>query len=179
MLDTIEVGAAAGVAMEAGRIPWGDGARVLELLESIRKDDPLGLLIGNGCAVTGKALGVRRIPAVKGQSLSAYDPRVLKGTGVTYATCPMGADHTAGNALPSPANPSYDPSSPVRTWTRCLRDKFRDLQNSAGLFFVGLYVTPTVDSFSKITWRAKIFCAAKKHLAFPAVETHRGNTMDS
>jgi len=110
-LDTIEVGAAAGVAMEAGRIPWGDGARVLELLESIRRDDPLGLLIGNGCAETGRALGVRRIPAVKGQSMSAYDPRVLKGTGVTYATCPMGADHTAGNALPSPANPSYNPSS--------------------------------------------------------------------
>ena len=49
---------------------------------------------------------------VKGQSLSAYDPRVLKGTGVTYATSPMGADHTCGNALPSPANPGYDPGSP-------------------------------------------------------------------
>ena len=111
-LDTIDVGAAAGVAMEAGRIPWGDGARVLEVLESIRMDDPLGLLIGNGCAVTGKALGAARIPVVKGQSLSAYDPRVLKGTGVTYATSPMGADHTCGNALPSPANPGYDPGSP-------------------------------------------------------------------
>ena len=111
-LDTIDVGAAVGVAMEAGRIPWGDGARVLELLESIRDDDPLGLLIGNGCAVTGKALGVARVPVVKGQSLSAYDPRVLKGTGVTYATAPMGADHTCGNALPSPANPGYDPGSP-------------------------------------------------------------------
>ncbi len=75
-------------------------------------DDPLGLLIGNGCAVTGKALGVARVPVVKGQSLAAYDPRVLKGTGVTYATAPMGADHTCGNALPSPANPGYDPGSP-------------------------------------------------------------------
>jgi len=111
-LDTIDVGAAAGVAMEAGRIPWGDGARVLEVLESIRADDPLGLLIGNGCAATGKALGAARVPVVKGQSLSAYDPRVLKGTGVTYATSPMGADHTCGNALPSPANPGYDPGSP-------------------------------------------------------------------
>lgn len=98
--------------MEAGRIPWGDGARALELLESIVKDDPLALLIGNGCAETGKALGVARIPAVKGQALSAYDPRVLKGTGVTYATAPMGADHTCGNALPSPANPAYNPGSP-------------------------------------------------------------------
>jgi aldehyde:ferredoxin oxidoreductase len=111
-LDTIDVGGAVGVAMEAGRIPWGAGARVLELLESIRRDDPLGLLIGDGCAATGRALGVRRVPVVKGQSLSAYDPRILKGTGVTYATTPMGADHTCGNALPSPANPGYNPGSP-------------------------------------------------------------------
>jgi aldehyde:ferredoxin oxidoreductase len=111
-LDTIDIGGAAGVAMEAGRIPWGDGARLIEVLESIRKDEPLGLLLGNGCAETGKALGVARIPVVKGQALSAYDPRILKGTGVTYATSPMGADHTCGNALPSPANPGYDPSSP-------------------------------------------------------------------
>jgi aldehyde:ferredoxin oxidoreductase len=112
-LDTIDVGGAAGVAMEAGHIPWGDGARVLEVLASIRRDDPLGLLLGNGCAETGRVLGVRRVPAVKGQALSAYDPRVLKGTGVTYATATMGADHTCGNALPSPANPGYDPGSPA------------------------------------------------------------------
>ena len=33
---------------------------------------------------------------VKGQAISAYDPRAIKGTGVTYATSPQGADHTAG-----------------------------------------------------------------------------------
>jgi aldehyde:ferredoxin oxidoreductase len=31
--------------------------------------------------------------------MPAYDPRSLKGIGVTYAMSPMGADHTAGNAL--------------------------------------------------------------------------------
>jgi aldehyde:ferredoxin oxidoreductase len=112
-LDTIDVGAAIGVAMEAGRIPWGDGSRLAEVVESIYQDNPLGLLVGNGCAVAGKELGVTRIPTVKGQALSAYDPRILKGTGVTYATSTMGADHTCGNAIPSPANPSYDPSSPT------------------------------------------------------------------
>ena len=55
-----------------------------------------------------QALGVARVPAVKGQGIAAYDPRVLKGTGVTYVTSPQGGDHTAGNALPSPANPGYD-----------------------------------------------------------------------
>jgi aldehyde:ferredoxin oxidoreductase len=33
---------------------------------------------------------------VKGQTISAYDPRAVKGTGVTYATSPQGADHTCG-----------------------------------------------------------------------------------
>ena len=36
---------------------------------------------------------------VKGQSIAAYDPRGMQGNGVTYATCTMGADHTAGNML--------------------------------------------------------------------------------
>jgi aldehyde:ferredoxin oxidoreductase len=40
------------------------------------------------------------VPAVKNQTIAAYDPRALKGNGVTYATSPMGGDHTAGNALP-------------------------------------------------------------------------------
>jgi aldehyde:ferredoxin oxidoreductase len=30
--------------------------------------------------------------------MPAYDPRAVKGLGVTYATTPMGADHTAGYA---------------------------------------------------------------------------------
>ncbi len=111
-LDTMEIGAAAAVAMEAGRIPWGDGARLLEVLESVRADDPLGLLVANGSVEVGRSLGVERVPAVKGQAMAAYDPRCLKGTGVTYATSPMGADHTAGNVLPSPANPDYDPQNP-------------------------------------------------------------------
>ena len=31
-----------------------------------------------------------------GTVFSAYDPRSIKGTGVTYATSPQGADHTCG-----------------------------------------------------------------------------------
>ncbi len=112
-IDTMEIGAAIAVSMEGGLLPWGDGKAAYALIEETIKGTKNGILIGNGCVATGKALGVKRIPHVKGQSLAAYDPRVLKGTGVTYATCPMGADHTAGNALPSPANPEYNPTSPA------------------------------------------------------------------
>jgi aldehyde:ferredoxin oxidoreductase len=111
-LDTMEVGTAAGVAMEAGLLPWGDGAAVHALLSKVTAGDTNAALIANGCASTGVALGAARIPAVKGQGMPAWEPRVLKGTGATYATSPQGADHTAGNAMPSPANLAYDPSSP-------------------------------------------------------------------
>ncbi len=98
-LDTIETGCTMAVAMDGGLLPWGDGKAAIELLKKVGTGDPLGKIIGNGAVFTGQALGVDRIPVVKGQSLPAYDPRSTKGIGVTYATSPMGADHTAGYAV--------------------------------------------------------------------------------
>lgn len=95
-LDSIEIGAALGVAADAGLLEWGDGRRALELMEEMRAGTPLGRVLGSGAATTGKVLGVERVPAVKGQAMSAYEPRVIKGTGVTFATSPQGADHTCG-----------------------------------------------------------------------------------
>lgn len=57
-------------------------------------------LVCHSASVAGRILGVGRIPAVRGQGLPAYDPRGLKGNGVTYLTSQMGADHTTGNCLP-------------------------------------------------------------------------------
>jgi aldehyde:ferredoxin oxidoreductase len=98
-LDAIETGAAIGVAMEAGVISFGDAAGAKDLIHQVMEGTPLGRIIGNGVVITGKVFGVRRVPAIRGQAIPAYDPRSLKGIGVTYVTSPMGADHTAGNAL--------------------------------------------------------------------------------
>jgi aldehyde:ferredoxin oxidoreductase len=98
-VDTIETGAAIGVAMDAGLWRFGDIEGVMEALGHIRKGDVLGRVLGAGTAVTGKVLGWHRVPAVKGQSMAAYDPRAVKGIGVTYTTSPMGADHTAGHTV--------------------------------------------------------------------------------
>lgn len=98
-VDAIETGAAIGVAMEAGVIAFGDAEGAKDLVRQIGRGTWLGRILGNGVVVTGKVLGVRRVPAIKGQAIAAYDPRALKGNGVTYVTSPMGADHTAGNAL--------------------------------------------------------------------------------
>jgi len=95
-LDTIEIGAALGVAADAGLMAFGDADGAMKLINEIRQGTPLGRIIGNGPALAGQVLGVRRVPVAKGQAISAYDPRAIKGTGVTYATSPQGADHTAG-----------------------------------------------------------------------------------
>ena len=98
-LDTIEMGATIAVAMEAGLADFGDGEAAIKLLKEVGEGTPLGRILGNGAAITGRCFGVERVPAVKGQALPAYDPRGIQGIGVTYATSTMGADHTAGYAV--------------------------------------------------------------------------------
>lgn len=103
-LDTIEIGAALGVTAQAGLLNWGDADRTAKLIAEIRAGSPLGRIIGNGAAVAGRVLGVERVPVVKGQAMPAYDPRAVKGTGVTYATSPQGADHTCGLTIRAKVN---------------------------------------------------------------------------
>jgi len=98
-LDTIEAGCAIAVAMEGGLIEFGDGDGAINLLNEVGKGTPLGRIIGNGTEFTAKALGVSRVPTVKGQSMPAYEPRAIKGIGVIYATSTMGADHTSGYTI--------------------------------------------------------------------------------
>jgi len=103
-LDSIEIGAALGVAAKAGIMDFGDGNRAMQLIDEIRSNTPLGRLLGSGATITGKVLGVEQVPAVKGQAMSAYEPRAIKGTGVTYATSPQGADHTSGLTIRAKIN---------------------------------------------------------------------------
>ena len=98
-VDTIDMGATIGVAMEGGLANFGDAQAAINLVKEVGAGTPLGKILGSGAAVTGQVLGVERVPVVKKQALPAYDPRAVQGIGVTYATTPMGADHTAGYAV--------------------------------------------------------------------------------
>ncbi|MEW6668287.1 MAG: aldehyde ferredoxin oxidoreductase C-terminal domain-containing protein [Thermodesulfobacteriota bacterium] len=95
-LDTIETGAAIGVAMEAGVLGFGDGKMAVEVLHEVGRGTVLGRVIGNGVVLTARVFGITRVPAVKGQAIPAWDPRTAWATGVTFITSPQGADHTAG-----------------------------------------------------------------------------------
>lgn len=98
-VDSIETGATLGVAMEAGVCAFGDEEAAKDLIRQIGQGTVLGRILGQGVAFTGQAFGIRRVPAAKGQAMPGYDPRALKGNGVTYVTSTMGADHTAGNTF--------------------------------------------------------------------------------
>ncbi|MBM4340806.1 MAG: iron-containing alcohol dehydrogenase [Deltaproteobacteria bacterium] len=103
-LDAIETGSSLGLAAEAGKMSFGDWQSVVRLLNEVKEETELGIALGNGVVATATYLNISRIPAYKGQALPAHDPRSVKGTGVTYLTSPMGADHTAGLTYRNPRN---------------------------------------------------------------------------
>lgn len=111
-VDTMNVGVAVAVAMDAGYKPFGDSAAALAMVEEIGKGTEMGKLLGNGPDAVGKHFNHHRVATVKGQSIAAYDPRAHQGTGVTYATSPMGADHTAGNVIGEYLSGNLDPLKP-------------------------------------------------------------------
>jgi aldehyde:ferredoxin oxidoreductase len=108
-LDTMSAGVAVAVAMDAGHKEFGDGQAAIEMIEEVAKGSEIGKVIGNGPAAVGKHFNHPRVPVVKGQSIAAYDPRAMQGNAVTYATSPMGADHTAGNVVGEYLTQALDP----------------------------------------------------------------------
>lgn len=98
-VDTIETGAALGVLMESGYIKFGDAKNAKRIIQEMGVGTPIGRIVGSGADAVGKVFGMYRVPTVKGQAMPAYDPRAVKGIGYTYATSPMGADHTSGYTI--------------------------------------------------------------------------------
>jgi aldehyde:ferredoxin oxidoreductase len=111
-VDTMNIGVGIGVAMDAGKINFGNGDAAIDMVEQIAKGSEFGKILGNGPDAVGKHLNHKRVPTVKGQSIAAYDPRGMQGNAVTYATSPMGADHTAGNVLGEYMTGALDPLKP-------------------------------------------------------------------
>lgn len=133
-IDTIETGCAIGVAMEAGVIPFGDKEGTLRLMDEVIRETYLGRIIASGAEVAGKVFGVRRVPAVKGQGMAAYEPRSIKGTAITYATSPMGADHTYGNLVKPSV--SLDQKKELVKLSRDMQIRFGIYDNTGFCMFV-------------------------------------------
>jgi len=111
-VDTMNTGVAVAVALDSGYKEFGDRQAVINMVEEIGQGTDFGKILGNGPASVGRHFNNPRVPVVKGQSIAAYDPRAMQGNGVTYATCPMGADHTAGNVVGEYLMQTLDPLKP-------------------------------------------------------------------
>ncbi len=96
-IDSIEIGATLAVLMEAGLAEFGDVGFMTRVLEDLRQGTDEGRLWAQGTARVGEHYEVERIPVIKKQAISAYDPRVIEVTGITMMLTAQGADHTAGN----------------------------------------------------------------------------------
>ena len=96
-VDTIELGATLAVLMEAGLGAFGDVKFMAACMAEMRRGTENGRLWAQGTARAGAHYKVRRVPVIKKQAISAYDPRVVEATGVTMMATAQGADHTAGN----------------------------------------------------------------------------------
>ncbi len=105
-VDTLDVGAAIGVAMEAGLAEFGDDQAAINFMEEVRNITPLGRILASGCKVAAQVLGVCHAPHVLGQAIPAYEPRGTKGMAMTYLSSPMGADHTFGFTLRDEDDPT-------------------------------------------------------------------------
>jgi len=101
--DAIEIGQTLAVYMEAsergytngdGKLEWGDGQAMAEVVRKIAFREGVGDKLAEGPAKAAAAWGHPEISmSVKGQSIPAYDPRGLKGMGLGYATSNRGACH--------------------------------------------------------------------------------------
>ena len=100
--DTIEVGAMLGVLMDAGEGEFGDFDFMHKALEDMRAGNERGRLLAQGAARVGEHFGAARVPVIKRQAISAYDPRVIEVTGISMMLTAQGGDHTVGNL------PAYD-----------------------------------------------------------------------
>ena len=102
-VDTIELGGTLAVLMDAGEAEFGDVAFMENIIDvHLRQGTELGKVVAQGAARVGEHYGLKRVPVVKKQTISAYDPRVIEVTGITMMMTAQGADHTAGNL------PQYD-----------------------------------------------------------------------
>jgi len=100
-MDTITAGNLAAFAIEASKIKkikenlqYGDVDGIAEILTMIAYRKGVGKILSEGVRHAAKVWGMEeRAIHVKGLEPAGFDPRVLKGMGLAYATSDRGACH--------------------------------------------------------------------------------------
>jgi aldehyde:ferredoxin oxidoreductase len=116
-MDTISAGNLAAFTIEASRrgvidekIDYGDVDGIARLLEKIAFREGIGAILAQGIVEASKAWGLEDIAIhVKGLEPAGYEPRVLKGMGLSYATSDRGACHLRATFYKSELSGQIDP----------------------------------------------------------------------
>ena len=96
-IDTIEFGATIGILMDSSKAEYGDLDFMHSALEDSRQGNENDRLLAQGTARVGEHYGIKRVPVIKKQALSAYALRVIEVTTISMMLTAQVADHTAGN----------------------------------------------------------------------------------
>jgi aldehyde:ferredoxin oxidoreductase len=116
-IDTITAGNLAGLTIEASRrgrieekLDYGDTDAIAALLEKIAYRQGIGTILAEGIRHAAARWGLEDIAIhVKGMEPAGYDPRVLKGMGLGYATSDRGACHLRGTFYKAELSGMIDP----------------------------------------------------------------------
>ena len=100
-MDTITAGTLCGFTIEAShikdigeKIEYGDVDSIAALLNKMARKEGIGATLAEGIKHTSKQWGLEDLAIhVKGLEPPSYDPRVLKGMGLAFATSDRGACH--------------------------------------------------------------------------------------
>lgn len=136
-MDTITAGNLAAFTIEAvlrGKVEtnlgYGDASGVASLLEDIANVRGLGVILSQGIKHAAKVWELEDIAIhVKGLEPSGYDPRVLKGMGLAYATSTRGACHLRATFYKAELSGMIDPAI-----TEGKAKMFIDFENRLTLF---------------------------------------------
>ena len=116
-IDTITAGNLAAFAIEASqrkaiaeRIKYGDPETIAELLNKIVRKEGIGATLAEGIVHASKEWKLEDLAVhVKGLEPAGYDPRVLKGMGLAYATSDRGACHLRATIYKAELSGIIDP----------------------------------------------------------------------
>ena len=113
-IDTISCGGVIGFAMECFekglisqketggmQLSFGNGDALIEVIHLIAKREGIGHLLSEGVRIASKQIEGSSSFAIhsKGLEFPGYDPRGMKGQGLTYALSDRGACHVRSNTI--------------------------------------------------------------------------------
>jgi len=106
-MDTITSGNLASFAIEASRrgkikdkLDYGDADAIASILHRIVRKEGIGAVLSEGIKHAAKEWGLEDLAIhVRGMEPAGYDPRILKGMGLAYATSDRGACHMRTTAF--------------------------------------------------------------------------------